>query len=145
MIRLAHVSNSMTFSLSRFPEKTRSIQAMRTPFMMLCEGNERANSLSPPELLAMLDVLRVKYIYHEWLWWHRQRKCTVASFNVLIWNQNLRQGQQPLQYWKDTVHESDLSIMARDIRNLTFDVLVSTCHLWKVYWLWRSMWEGNHV
>ena len=82
----------------------------------------------PPELLAMLDVFGPNISTMNGSDWQRQRKCTAASFNeqsnVLVWSESLRQGQQLLQYWKDTAHENGPSTMAKDTRTLTLDVLV---------------------
>lgn len=82
----------------------------------------------PPELLAMLDVFGPNISTMNDSDWQRQRKWTAASFNeqsnVLVWKESLRQGQQLLQYWKNTAHESGPSTMAKDIRTLTLDVLV---------------------
>jgi len=81
----------------------------------------------PVELLAMLDVFGPNVSTMNGPDWQRQRRCTAASFNeqshVLVWTESLRQGQQLLEYWKES-HGTAPSSMARDTRTLTLDVLV---------------------
>jgi cytochrome P450 len=89
---------------------------------------ERSGEFARPvELLAMLDVFGPNISTMNGSDWQRQRKCTAASFNeqsnVLVWTESLRQGQQLLQYWKDSTYAGE-STMAKDTRTLALDVLV---------------------
>jgi cytochrome P450 len=89
---------------------------------------ERSGEFARPvELLAMLDVFGPNISTMNGSDWQRQRKCTAASFNeqsnILVWTESLRQGQQLLQYWKDSTYAGE-STMAKDTRTLALDVLV---------------------